>query len=141
MRSLQTDCRSVGKLQDLSHQSPISRISFRILSRHCATRINAACSGTARELAAGSYTPYSLASETRPEHLRRHGSVYNLKLDYNSTSRLSLQFVVDNVFGKEAPFPLPAYPTSSTLAIPNGIETYFSGILGRYFSLSARYNF
>jgi outer membrane receptor protein involved in Fe transport len=57
------------------------------------------------------------------------------------TSHLQVQFVVDNIFNREAPFPLPAAPPDSTLGIPNGIETYFSGILGRYFVLSASYKF
>jgi iron complex outermembrane recepter protein len=70
--------------------------------------------------------------------------VHNLTLDYDATQHLRVQFVVDNVFDKQAPFPLPAYPPNSTITTitnPNGIETYFSGILGRYFVLSAEYKF
>jgi len=65
--------------------------------------------------------------------------VQNVTLDYDVTSHVQVQLVVDNVFNRQAPFPLPAAPPNSTLGIPNGIETYFSGILGRYFVLSASY--
>lgn len=63
----------------------------------------------------------------------------NVTLGYNPTSHLKFQLVIDNVFNKEAPFPLPAAPQDSTLAIPNAIETYYSGILGRYFIGSVYY--
>jgi outer membrane receptor protein involved in Fe transport len=67
--------------------------------------------------------------------------VNNLTLGYQAGRNLRLQLVVDNVFNKEAPFPLPAAPQDSTLGIPNGIETYFSGIMGRYFVGTVSYQF
>ena len=65
--------------------------------------------------------------------------VHNLTVGYNVDKKLKLQLVVDNVFDKQAPFPLPASPPNSTLLIPNAIETYYSGILGRYFIASVEY--
>jgi iron complex outermembrane receptor protein len=62
--------------------------------------------------------------------------VENLTLGYEASSHVRLRFVVNNLLDKPAPFPLPAAPPNSTLLIPNGIETYFSGILGRYFLAS-----
>ncbi len=58
--------------------------------------------------------------------------VENLTLGYEATSHVRLRLVVNNVLDKPAPFPLPAAPPNSTLLMPNAIETYFSGILGRY---------
>ena len=66
--------------------------------------------------------------------------VHNLTAGYNVGAHLNLQFVVDNVFDKQAPFPLPASPPNSTLGLPNAVETYYSGILGRYFILTAKYS-
>ncbi|MFL6603374.1 MAG: hypothetical protein ACJ8R9_18875 [Steroidobacteraceae bacterium] len=43
--------------------------------------------------------------------------------------------MADNVFDPEMPFPLPAFPPLATRRV--GLGTYFSGILGRYFTLSA----
>jgi iron complex outermembrane recepter protein len=83
----------------------------------------------------------SLSSTNTPQQGVGAWWVHNVTLDYDATSRLRVQFVVDNVFDKQAPFPLPASPPNSTLLIPNAIETYFSGILGRYFVLSASYHF
>jgi iron complex outermembrane receptor protein len=65
--------------------------------------------------------------------------VHNFTVGYDVGSHLNLQFVVDNVFDKQAPFPLPASPPNSTLNIPNAVESYFSGILGRYFVITAKY--
>jgi iron complex outermembrane recepter protein len=64
---------------------------------------------------------------------------HNFTVGYNVQKNLKLQLVVDNVFNKQAPFPLPASPPNSTLNIPNAIETYYSGILGRYFVASVEY--
>jgi outer membrane receptor protein involved in Fe transport len=67
--------------------------------------------------------------------------VHNLTLGYNPGSHFKVQLVVDNVFDRQAPFPVPAFPADSTLAIPSGVETYFSGILGRYFVGTLEYQF
>jgi iron complex outermembrane recepter protein len=67
--------------------------------------------------------------------------VHNVTLGFTPSPHLRLQLIVDNVFNKQAPFPLPASPPDSTLGIPNAIETYFSGILGRYFIASVEYRF
>jgi hypothetical protein len=67
--------------------------------------------------------------------------VHNKTVGYGATSHLKLQ-LVDNVFDKQAPFPLPAVPLNSTLVpIVDGVKTYFSGILGRCFIASANYKF
>jgi iron complex outermembrane recepter protein len=63
--------------------------------------------------------------------------VHNLTLGYAPTSRANLQLVVDNVFDRQPPSPLPAIPP-----VPfgfSGFQTYFSGVMGRYFLLSASY--
>jgi iron complex outermembrane recepter protein len=65
--------------------------------------------------------------------------IQNFTVGYNVEKNLKVQLVVDNVFNKQAPFPLPASPPNSTLNIPNAIETYYSGILGRYFIASVNY--
>jgi iron complex outermembrane recepter protein len=67
--------------------------------------------------------------------------VQNLSLGYEATSHLQLRLVVDNVFDKQAPYPLPASPPNSTLLVPNAPATYFSGILGRYFLATAEFKF
>ena len=46
--------------------------------------------------------------------------------------RSKLQFIVDNVFDKAPPFPRPA---------EGGTVTYFKGLLGRYFKVSASASF
>lgn len=65
--------------------------------------------------------------------------VHNFTVGYHLDKSLKLQLVVDNVFDKRAPFPLPASPPDSTLLITNAIETYYSGILGRYLIASVEY--
>jgi iron complex outermembrane recepter protein len=57
----------------------------------------------------------------------------NATLGYDWNQHLQLQLVVDNVFDKEPPFPVPAQG--------NGVTTYFSGLMGRYFTCSATYRF
>jgi outer membrane receptor protein involved in Fe transport len=52
---------------------------------------------------------------------------------------LKVQLVVDNVFDRQQPYPLPAVPANSQFG--SGTSTYFSGIMGRYFVLSANYKF
>jgi iron complex outermembrane recepter protein len=63
--------------------------------------------------------------------------IHNLTVGYAPTSRANLQLVVDNVFDRQPPSPLPAIPP-----VPfgfSGFQTYFSGVMGRYFLLSASY--
>ena len=84
----------------------------------------------------------ALASTNSQIHGVDSWRVHNLTVGYGATSHLKLQVVVDNVFDRQAPFPLPAVPPNSTLVpIVDGVETYFSGILGRYFVASANYKF
>jgi iron complex outermembrane recepter protein len=65
--------------------------------------------------------------------------VNDVTLGYSPIPNLKVQLVVDNVFDKQAPNPLPATPPSANnIALP-GTSTYFSGILGRYFVLSFNY--
>ncbi|HEY3786295.1 MAG TPA: TonB-dependent receptor [Steroidobacteraceae bacterium] len=63
--------------------------------------------------------------------------VHNLTLGYDPTSHFRVQLVVDNVFDRSIPFPLPAAPPAPLAR--TGIGTYFAGTLGRYFLLSAHY--
>jgi iron complex outermembrane receptor protein len=65
--------------------------------------------------------------------------VHNLTVGYSVDSNLKLQLVIDNVFDKEAPYPLPAVPPNSTAY--SSVESYFSGVLGRYFVAQASYKF
>jgi iron complex outermembrane recepter protein len=63
--------------------------------------------------------------------------VHNLTVGYAPTSRAKLQLVVDNVFDRQPPSPLPAIPP-----VPfgfSGFQTYFSGIMGRFALLSVSY--
>jgi iron complex outermembrane receptor protein len=57
----------------------------------------------------------------------------NATLGYDWNEHLQLQLVVDNVFDKGPPYPVPAQG--------NGTTTYFSGLMGRYFRCSATYHF
>ncbi len=65
--------------------------------------------------------------------------VHNLTVGWDVDSHLSVEAVVDNVFDRMEPYPLPAVPPNSNNG--SGIETYFSGVLGRYFLLHAAYKF
>lgn len=65
--------------------------------------------------------------------------VSNLTAGFEPDAHFRVQLVVDNVFNREAPYPLPAVPQNSSGS--DGIQTYFSGVLGRYWTLSARYKF
>jgi outer membrane receptor protein involved in Fe transport len=67
--------------------------------------------------------------------------VQNLSLGYEAAPHLQLRLVVDNLFDRQAPYPLPASPPNSTLPVPNATATYFSGILGRYFLATAEFKF
>jgi iron complex outermembrane receptor protein len=67
--------------------------------------------------------------------------VQNISLAYEAASRLRFRLVLNNVFDKQAPYPLPASPPNSTLPVPNAPATYFSGILGRYFLVTAEFKF
>ncbi len=65
--------------------------------------------------------------------------VHNLTAGYDVDKHLRFQLVVDNLFDKEEPYPLPAIPPSSSGS--SGIESYFSGVMGRYFLGQATYKF
>ena len=65
--------------------------------------------------------------------------VHNLTLGYDPNDHLKLELVVDNVFDKEAPYPLPAVPPNSQAG--GGLESYFSGVMGRYFLAQVAYRF
>jgi iron complex outermembrane recepter protein len=65
--------------------------------------------------------------------------VNDVTLGYSPIPNLKVQLVVDNVFDKQAPYPLPATPPTANDPGGNGTSTYFSGILGRYFVLSVNY--
>jgi iron complex outermembrane recepter protein len=67
--------------------------------------------------------------------------VNNLTVGYAPIDNLKLQLVVDNIFDKQQPYPLPSVPPTSNNANGSGAGTYFSGIMGRYFVLSASYKF
>jgi hypothetical protein len=50
--------------------------------------------------------------------------------------------LTDNIFDKQAPYPFPAVPPNSEFAgLNTGLPTYYEGLLGRYFILSANYKF
>ncbi|HEY2782394.1 MAG TPA: TonB-dependent receptor [Steroidobacteraceae bacterium] len=65
--------------------------------------------------------------------------VNDLTLGYSPVPNLKMQLVVDNVFDRQAPFPLPATPPNANDPAGSGTSTYFSGIMGRYFVLSISY--
>lgn len=65
--------------------------------------------------------------------------IHNVTLGYDVTSHLKTQLVIDNVFDKQAPFPLPAVPQDSNN--PGGTSTYFAGYQGRFFIASVAYKF
>jgi outer membrane receptor protein involved in Fe transport len=57
---------------------------------------------------------------------------WNTSLSYDVNKQLQLRFIVDNVLDTDPPFPSPG---------GGGRVTYFDGILGRYFKMSARVTF
>jgi outer membrane receptor protein involved in Fe transport len=57
----------------------------------------------------------------------------NMGLSYEINNRFGVRLVVDNVFDSKPPFPSPTGYV--------GTETYFSGILGRYFRFGATIGF
>ncbi len=65
--------------------------------------------------------------------------VHNLTVGWNVDSHLNVELIVDNIFDRGQPYPLPAVPPDSSNG--SGAETYFSGALGRYFLLHAAYKF
>ena len=67
--------------------------------------------------------------------------VSNLTLGVTPIKNLKIQLVVDNVFDRQAPYPFPAVPPNSQFSGNTGLPTYYEGILGRYFVLSANYKF
>jgi len=58
--------------------------------------------------------------------------LFNSSVGYEITKHLAMRLAVDNVFDKAAPFPVPA---------DGGTVTYFSGIFGRNYQLTANYRF
>lgn len=56
----------------------------------------------------------------------------NATIGYDVNDRFGLKFIMDNVFDVKPPFPAPA---------GGGTVTYYSGILGRYFRVSAQVKF
>jgi iron complex outermembrane recepter protein len=68
--------------------------------------------------------------------------VNNLTVGVTPIDSLKIQLVVDNIFDKQAPYPFPAVPPNSEFAgLNTGLPTYYEGLLGRYFILSANYKF
>jgi iron complex outermembrane receptor protein len=61
--------------------------------------------------------------------------VSKLTMGYQYDRRLKVQLVVDNVFDKQPPYPLPATPYGPDFF------AYWSGLLGRYFTVQASYRF
>ena len=64
------------------------------------------------------------------------GSVvfFNTTLSFNVAERFDLRFIIDNVFDTDPPFPAPGGGGGAAV-------TYFDGVLGRYFKVSARVRF
>jgi outer membrane receptor protein involved in Fe transport len=58
--------------------------------------------------------------------------LFNTTFGYRINSNLGARLVIDNVFDRDPPFPSPG---------GGGTITYFKGLLGRNFSLSANYTF
>ena len=70
--------------------------------------------------------------------------VNNLTVGVTPTKNLKIQLVVDNIFDKQPPYPFPAEPPNDqflNINANNGLSTYYEGILGRFFVLSASYKF
>jgi len=67
------------------------------------------------------------------EYERLDGVVFvNAGLAISVNERMRFRFVVDNVFGTDPPFPVPAF---------GGVVTYFPGVLGRYYRVGASVSF
>ena len=58
--------------------------------------------------------------------------LFNSTFSYKVDKHLSTRLIVDNVFDRDPPFPVPAL---------GGTITYFRGLLGRNFSLALNYSF
>jgi iron complex outermembrane receptor protein len=67
--------------------------------------------------------------------------VHNLTVGVTPNNSFKVQLVVNNVFGTQAPHPFPTIPPNSQFQGNVGLSTYYEGILGRYFLLSANYKF
>jgi iron complex outermembrane recepter protein len=59
----------------------------------------------------------------------------DLTLGYRLDAHLKLQLTIDNLFDKQAPYPLPVTPYGPDY------YSYWSGLLGRYFKATASYRF
>jgi iron complex outermembrane recepter protein len=60
----------------------------------------------------------------------------NTTVGMEFTPRFGAQFIVNNLFDKDPPFPAMA---GAAVGFTNATSTYFSGVLGRSFQLSAHY--
>lgn len=58
--------------------------------------------------------------------------LFNASMGFDVTEKFEMRLIVDNVFDKKPPFPAPA---------AGGTITYYSGVLGRYFRVSAKVKF
>jgi len=81
----------------------------------------------------------TLSADNAPQQGVGWWFVNNLTVGAMPIPNLKVQLVVDNVFDRQQPYPLPAVPANSQFG--SGTSTYFSGIMGRYFVLSANYKF
>jgi outer membrane receptor protein involved in Fe transport len=67
------------------------------------------------------------------EHHRYSSVVFvDSGISFDVGKRMTFRFLVDNVFDKKPPFPVPAN---------GGVVTYFPGVLGRYFRFGAGVHF
>ena len=85
---------------------------------------------------------HAVFDSTKPPNFSEYPGVgtwwiHNLTLGFQATSHFRAQLVVNNVFNRDQPYPLPTAPPSGA----QGFRTYFDGTLGRYFLLSANYRF
>lgn len=62
----------------------------------------------------------------------KHWYLFNASAGYKVNKQFEFRFIVDNVFDKSPPFPAPA---------GGGTITYYSGLLGRYFRVTASATF
>jgi iron complex outermembrane receptor protein len=64
----------------------------------------------------------------------KHWYMFNSSVGYKINKTFEVRFIVNNVFDKAPPFPVPATGANST-------ATYYAGLLGRYFKFSASSKF
>ena len=63
----------------------------------------------------------------------------NSTISYDVLKDFSVRLIVDNVFGKEPPFPALAAGTGGNFA--GATSLYFPGIIGRTYVLAANFHF